>query len=102
MPIRNPKECTLTDTQRTNNRAIPSERIYIEQTISGKKGDRYLNDRLRTHTVDLNQLAIDICAVLWIFFLPILLTVSYKEGLLIGYIDSCCMDKLVSENTSQC
>lgn len=69
IPVKKPKGGELTDTQRSENKAKSSERIYVEHAIGGMKRFRYLSDRLRTHKVTLYESAIGICAGLWNFYL---------------------------------
>lgn len=69
MPTKKPKGGELTESQRVENQAKSSERIYVEHAIGGMKRFRYLSDRLRTHKVTLYESAIGICAGLWNFYL---------------------------------
>ena len=59
----------LTEGQKTENTRTSSERIYVENAISGLKRYRYLSDRLRTHHVNIYETALFVCAGLWNFYL---------------------------------
>lgn len=52
-----------------NNQQISSGRIWIEHAIGSSKRYRYLSDRLRTHSVDLYESTLIICAGIWNFYL---------------------------------
>jgi len=59
----------LTQTQKSENKLMASERIYIEHSIGGMKRYRMLSDRLRIHLIDLYDDMLGVCAGLWNFYL---------------------------------
>lgn len=68
-PIKKPKVCELTADQQAANTRVSSERIFVENAISGLKRYRYLSDRLRTHHVNVYETALLVCAGIWNFYL---------------------------------
>ena len=68
-PLKKLKGAELSADQKRENTRISSERIYVENAISGLKRYRYLSDRLRTHHVNVYETALLVCAGLWNFYL---------------------------------
>ncbi len=69
IPYKKSKKNPLTDEQKLTNKQFASERIVVEQSISGLKRFRFLSDRLRIHDVDLYNEIFGVCAGLWNFYL---------------------------------
>ena len=53
IPHKKPKNGSLTDEQKAENKMVGSERIFVEHSIGGLKRFRALADRLRTHSVNM-------------------------------------------------
>ncbi|MCY7352704.1 MAG: transposase family protein [Cytophagaceae bacterium] len=68
-PTKKPKGGESSTSQKAENTRISSERIYVENAISGLKRYRYLSDRLRTHHVNVYETALLVCAGIWNFYL---------------------------------
>lgn len=68
-PAKKPKKAELPTEKKIANQQISSGRIWIEHAIGGLKRYRYLSDRLRTHKVNLYELAFVVCAGIWNFYL---------------------------------
>lgn len=69
IPHRKPRKTELTDDQRTENKELAKERIYVEHSIGGIKRYRILSDRLRVHDFELYDEILLVCAGLWNFYL---------------------------------
>ena len=69
IPYKKSKNEPLTDEQKSVNKKFASERIFIENSISGLKRFRILSDRLRIHDIDLYDNILGVCAGLWNFYL---------------------------------
>ncbi len=59
----------LTTEQKLENQAMASEKIMVEQSMSGLKRYRILSERLRTQLFDFYDKIIGICAGLWNLYL---------------------------------
>jgi len=68
-PVKKPRNADLSVEQKATNQQISSRRISVEHAIGGLKRYRYLSDRLRTHKVNLYELALLVCAGIWNFYL---------------------------------
>lgn len=68
-PMKKPKSAELSADQKRENTRTSSERIFVENAISGLKRYRYLSDRLRTHHINVYETALLVCAGLWNFYL---------------------------------
>jgi hypothetical protein len=62
-----PRNGSLTDEQKSENRQLAKERIYVEHSIGGMKRYRILMERIRIHASDLYDKVASICAGLWNF-----------------------------------
>lgn len=67
LPQKKPQKTELTAKQKSKNKKKAGKRIKIEHSIGGMKRYRILADRLRTHDMELYNLALEICAGLWNF-----------------------------------
>ena len=68
-PHKKTQKKPLTNEQKLENKTFASERIKVEQTISGLKRYRILSERLRTQSFDFYDKILGICAGLWNFYL---------------------------------
>ncbi len=68
-PTKKPKNAELSAEQKAANQQISASRIYVDHAIGGLKRYRYLSDRLRTHKVNLYELALCVCVGIWNFYL---------------------------------
>jgi len=57
----------LTELEKSENKALASQRIGVEHSIGGLKRYRILSDRLRIHDFDLYDVILGVCAGLWNF-----------------------------------
>jgi hypothetical protein len=69
LPNKKKKKQELSVEQKTENKLLASERIYVEHAIGGMKRYRILSDRLRIHDVELYNVILGVCAGLWNFYL---------------------------------
>ena len=69
IPHKKNKKAELTESQKTENKIISSERIKVEHSIAGMKRYRILSERLRVHDFDLYDDILGVCAGLWNFYL---------------------------------
>jgi len=69
LPNKKKKKQELSAEQKTENKLLASERIYVEHAIGGMKRYRILSDRLRIHDVELYNVILGVCAGLWNFYL---------------------------------
>lgn len=69
IPHKRPPKQTLTKQQKLENQVMASERIKVEQSISGLKRYRILSERLRTQSLDFYDKILGVCAGLWNFYL---------------------------------
>jgi hypothetical protein len=69
IPHKKPVKKELTFEQKLENKVMASERIIVEQSISGLKRYRILSERLRTQSLDFYDKIIGVCAGLWNFYL---------------------------------
>lgn len=69
IPHKKNKKAELTESQKTENKIISSERIKVEHSIAGLKRYRILSERLRVHDFDLYDDILGVCAGLWNFYL---------------------------------
>jgi hypothetical protein len=69
IPYKKTKNNPLTETQKSENKMMASERIKVEHSIGGMKRYRILSDRLRIHLIDLYDNILGVCAGLWNFYL---------------------------------
>ena len=63
------KNDELSEKQKNENKTIAQERILVENSICGLKRYRILTNKLRTHTIDLYDNILGVCAGLWNFYL---------------------------------
>ncbi len=59
----------LTNEQKLENKTFASERVKVEQSISGLKRYRILSERLRTQSLDFYDKILGVSAGLWNFYL---------------------------------
>lgn len=69
IPHKRKKNCELTEKQQNDNKNTSKERIFVENAISGIKRYRILSNKVRTHTIDLYDKIIGVCAGLWNFYI---------------------------------
>ncbi|MCV6637571.1 transposase family protein [Candidatus Albibeggiatoa sp. nov. NOAA] len=69
LPNKRHKNTELTENQKNDNKNRASNRIFVEHAIGGMKRYRVLFNQLRTHTIDLYDLMLGVCAGLWNFYL---------------------------------
>ena len=67
IPTKKPRNGTLTEAQKSENKEVSRERIVVEHSLSGLKRFRILSDRLRMHDLQLYNEILGICAGLWNF-----------------------------------
>jgi hypothetical protein len=68
-PHKKSQKKLLTNEQKLENKTFASERIKVEQSISGLKRYRILSERLRTQSLDFYDKILGVCAGLWNFYL---------------------------------
>jgi len=68
-PHKKPQKKGMTEQQKLENQTMASERIIVEQSISGLMRYRILSEKLRTQLLDFYNKIIEICAGLWNFYL---------------------------------
>ncbi len=69
IPHKKSQKKLLTDEQKLENKTFASERIKVEQRISGLKRYRILSERLRIQSLDFYDKILGVCAGLWNFYL---------------------------------
>jgi hypothetical protein len=69
IPYKKTKNNPLTETQKSENKMMASEKIKVEYSIGGMKRYRILSDRLRIHLIDFYDDILGVCAGLWNFYL---------------------------------
>jgi hypothetical protein len=69
IPHKKSQKKLLTNEQKLENKTFASERIKVEQSISGLKRYRILSERLRTQSLDFYDKILGVCAGLWNFYL---------------------------------
>ncbi|MCI0613498.1 transposase family protein [bacterium] len=69
LPNKKKKNQELSPEQKSENKVLAGERIYVEHAIGGMKRYRILSDRLRTHDVELYNVILGVSAGLWNFYL---------------------------------
>ncbi|MGH9855567.1 MAG: transposase family protein [Blastocatellia bacterium] len=69
IPNKKKKNQELSSEQKSENKLLASERIYVEHAIGGMKRYRILSDRLRVHDIELYDVILGVCAGLWNFYL---------------------------------
>ena len=69
LPHKRKKNDELSEKQKNENKTIAQERILVENSICGLKRYRILTNKLRTHTIDLYDNILGVCAGLWNFYL---------------------------------
>jgi len=67
IPTKKPRNGTLTEAQKSENKEVSRERIVVEHSLSGLKRFQILSDRLRMHDLQLYNEILGICAGLWNF-----------------------------------
>jgi DDE superfamily endonuclease len=67
-PHKKSQKKLLTNEQKLENKTFASERIKVEQSISGLKRYRILSERLRTQSLDFYDKILGVCAGLWNFY----------------------------------
>jgi hypothetical protein len=67
IPHKKPRNGTLTEEQKLENKQLAKERIYVEHSIGGMKRYRILMERIRIHSADLYDKIASVCAGLWNF-----------------------------------
>ncbi len=69
IPKKKPRNQELPVEDKAQNRQKSSERIYVEHAIGGLKRYRILSGRLRIHDCQTYDMALEVCAGLWNFYL---------------------------------
>src|SRR6266498_2089144 len=80
LPNKKKKKRELSAEQKTENKLLASERIYVEHAIGGMKRYRILSDRLRIHDVELYNV---ILGLVFTWSLSSLLGSVKDQGLLV-------------------
>ena len=69
IPTKKKPNQELTELERSQNKALASQRVGVEHSIGGLKRYRILSDRLRMHDFVLYDVLLGVCAGLWNFYL---------------------------------
>lgn len=69
LPYKKPKNHSLTEEQKEENKILAAHRVVVEHSIGRMKRYRVLSDRLRIHSTEIYDKILGVCAGLWNFHL---------------------------------
>ncbi len=69
LPYKKTKNHSLSEEEKQFNKNLASERIMVENSLSGMKRYQILSNRLRIHAIDFYDKLLGVCAGIWSFYL---------------------------------